>query len=238
VSGSGSHNALRDKTGGFAALYLGLAYIVTIPYFLLVSSYGKATTSAEKVAAIVSNHTGMYVAYLITYVFFGLVLAVLSLALFDRVRSGGEHGARIMAVVGLTWSVALILSGMVFNHGMGTVVSLAQSSPAQAAAAWQALESVSDALAVGTGETLGGLWMLLVCWTALRARALPKLLTWYGTGVGLVGVVSTVPGLNDLALVFGLLQIVWFAWLGVALLAPKARTSEAISSSQVLGGTA
>jgi hypothetical protein len=106
----------------------------------------------------------------------------------------------------------------VWNQGMTTVVSLAHQSPQQAAAVWQAVESVSNGLAVRTGETLGGLWMLLVCWTALQGRAVPKTLCWFGAVVGLVGLVSTVPGLNELALVFGMLQIVWFAWLGVALL--------------------
>lgn len=230
------HNALRQKVGGFAALYLALAYIAAIPYFLLVSDYQQAVTPAEKIASILSDYQGTYAMYLVSYVFFGVVLAALALALFDRVRVGGEASARMMAFVGLTWSAALIMSGMVWNYGMGTVVSLSQHDPQQAAATWLTLETVANGLGGAGGETLGGLWMLLVSWTALRAKALPKALIWLGAANGLLGLASTIPALHDAALAFGMLQILWFAWLGIALLAPKARTSEAVNSRQVLGG--
>jgi hypothetical protein len=230
------HSALRQKVGGFAALYLALAYIAAIPFFLLVSDYQQAITPAEKIASILANHQGTYAMYLVSYVFFGVVLAVLALTLFDRVREGGEAAARTMAFVGLTWSAALIMSGMVWNYGMTTVVSLAQHDPQQAAATWLTLETVANGLGGAGGETLGGLWMLLVAWTALRAKALPKALVWLGAANGLLGLASTIPALHDAALAFGMLQIVWFAWLGITLLAPKARTREAVSSSQALGG--
>ena len=116
---------------------------------------------------------------------------------------------------------------MVFNHGMVTVVALAHTNPQQAAVMWQAIESVSDGLSVGTGETLGGLWMLIVCWIALRGRVLSRPLTWFGVATGLVGLASTVPALFAGSIAFGLLQIVWFAWLGIELLVPKAAAGKA-----------
>jgi hypothetical protein len=227
MSGHTSQGAPRNKAGGFAALYLALAYVVAMPYFLLISDYKNATTSAEKVTSILTDYQGLYAMYLLSYVFFGIVLGILVLSLFDRLREHGELAARVATAVGLTWSVALVLSGMVFDHGMGTVVSLAHTSPQQAAATWQAIEPVSDGLAVGTGETLGGLWMLIVCWIALRGRVLSRPLSWFGVATGLVGLASTVPALNEGAIAFGLLQIVWFAWLGITLLVPKVAASRA-----------
>lgn len=227
MSGRTSQGAPRNKAGGFAAIYLALAYVVGMPYFLLISDYRNATTSAEKVTSILANYQGTYAVYLLQYVFFGIVLGVLVVSLFDRLREHGELAARVATAVGLTWSVALVLSGMVFNHGMTTVVSLAHTSPQQAAATWQAIESVSDGLAVGTGETLGGLWMLIVCWIGLRGRVLSRPLCWFGVATGLVGLASTVPALFEGAIAFGLLQIVWFAWLGITLLVPKAAASKA-----------
>jgi hypothetical protein len=35
--------------------------------------------------------------------------------------------------------------------------------------------------------------------------------------VGAVGIISIVPGLHDLAGLFGMSQIVWFVWLGIVL---------------------
>ena len=40
------------------------------------------------------------------------------------------------------------------------------------------------------------------------------MLNWLGVAIGVAGVISVVPALKDLALGFGLLEIVWFAWLG------------------------
>ncbi len=65
---------------------------------------------------------------------------------------------------------------------------------------------------------LGGTWLLLVNLVALRGRALPTWLSWSGLIAGAAGIISTVPGLAAVAVVFGLLVIVWLVGLGVTLL--------------------
>ena len=77
------------------------------------------------------------------------------------------------------------------------------------------------------GELLGGLWVLLVSAAALRAGELPKALGWLGVAIGAAGVLSVVPALRDLAYGFGLLQIVWFVWLGIVMLPWAAGASRA-----------
>ena len=42
--------------------------------------------------------------------------------------------------------------------------------------------------------------------------------------IGAVGVLSVVPALSDLAYGFGLLQIVWFVWLGFVMLRSPLRS--------------
>jgi hypothetical protein len=228
------HDAPRDKAGGFAALYLALAYVAAMPFFLLVVDYQQATTAAEKVTSIAHNYQIMYAMYLVSYVFLGVVLAVLVLSLFEHLRRGGELLARVATVVGLTWSVALILSGMIFNYGMGTVVSLAETSPERAALAWQPIESIAEGLGGAGGETLGGLWLLLVSWAALLGRDWPKALSWFGLAIGVIGVASAVPVLHAGVYVFGLLQILWFAWLGIVLLAHGASAPRTLEHQQAL----
>lgn len=228
-------SAPHDKAGGLAALYLAVAYVAAMPFFLLVIDYPRATTSAEKVTSIVHNYPSMYVMYLVTYVFLGLVLSVLVLSLYERLRHVSELGARFATVLGLMWSIALVLSGMIFNHGMGTVITLAEQSPELAAMAWQAIEPVTDSLSGAGGETLGGLWMLLVSWIALRGRALPTTLAWFGAATGLVGLASTVPALHEASYAFGLLEIAWFVWLGTVLLTHRAVTPGLVDRQQLLG---
>ena len=60
--------------------------------------------------------------------------------------------------------------------------------------------------------------MLLVSWAALRGGGLPKALNILGLVVGVAGLLTLVPGLEMLALVFGLGQIVWFVWVGIVML--------------------
>ena len=76
---------------------------------------------------------------------------------------------------------------------------------------------MASGLGNGNGEILGGLFTLLVSWAALRIGGLPKALNYLGMVVGLVGIVSTIPGLNDLVGIFAISQIVWFVWLGIIL---------------------
>jgi hypothetical protein len=219
-------NAGQQKAGGLAALYLAMAYLVAMPYFLLVVDYQSVVDPAKKVALLAANQGSMYVMHLITYVVFGIVLAVLALALYARLKDGMPATMQAATAVGLIWAVVLVASGMIFNSGMGTVAGLYQSNPAQAVSAWQAIMPVTEGLSGANGEILGGLWVLLVSWAALRTGALPKSLNWLGLGIGLAGLLSVVPPLKDVAYIFGLLQIVWFAWLGVAMLRTAPRRAE------------
>jgi hypothetical protein len=220
------NGARRQQAGGIAALYLALAYLAAMPYFLLVVDYQGATTVAAKVALVVANYQTMYAMYLATYVFFGIALGVMAFTLHDRLQAFAPSTMRVATGIGLLWSVALVTSGMVFTYGMSTIVILAKSDPEQARIAWQAIEPVAQGLGGAGGEVLGGLWVLLVSWVALRSRALPKALNWLGVVIGVTGLASVVPPLHDVAYAFGMLQIVWFVWVGVALMTTKATAVE------------
>lgn len=102
---------------------------------------------------------------------------------------------------------------------MGNVVDLYSTDPTQAGMVWLAIESVVEGLSGGSGEILGGPWVLLISWAALRARELPKALNYLGVVLGVVGILSIIPPLFlPLALAFGMGQIVWMIWLGIAML--------------------
>lgn len=220
-------DAIRQKVGGISALYLAVALLAAMPYFLLVVDYLGAQTASEKVALIVANYGSMYAMHLATYVLYGIALGVLALALYDRLESQTPAAARFATAIGLLWSVALVASGMIFNYGMTTIVTLAKTDPAQAAVLWRSIEPVAEALGGAGGELLGGLWIATVSAVALRSGALPRLLGWFGLVVGAAGFVSVVPPLHDAAIVFGLLSIGWFVWVGAALITTKATVAEA-----------
>jgi hypothetical protein len=216
----------QQKVGGLAALYLAAAYLAAMPYFLVLVKYQSVVDPVEKVALLVRHHDSMRVMYLITYVVFGIVLAVLAPALYARLSDGAPTLAQAATVVGLTWAFVLVASGMIFNAGVAAVVGLHGTSPVQAVSAWQAIEPVAHGLGGSGGELLGGLWVLLVSVAALRTGALPKVLNWLGGAIGAAGVLSVVPALKDLAYGFGLLQIVWFVGLGIVMLRTTSRAAD------------
>ena len=106
---------------------------------------------------------------------------------------------------------------MIFNIGMDTVVGLYGTDPAQATTVWLTINSVCDGIG-GGNEILGGLWALLISWVALRAGGLPKVLNYLGVVIGVAGIISALPGLGEVGMIFGLGQIVWFVWLGIVML--------------------
>lgn len=222
----------QQKVGGIAALYLAAAYVVAMPYFLVFVKYQSVVDPVQKVALLVGNHDSMRVMYLITYVIFGIFLAVLALALHARLKDGAPTLAQTATAVGLIWAVVLIASGMIFNAGITAVVGLHGTNPAQAVSVWQAIEPVTDGLGSSDGELLGGLWVLLVSVAALRTRALPKTLGWLGVVVGVAGVLSVVSVLAGLGYAFGLLQIVWFVWLGIVMLRTASKPAALLDDSQ------
>jgi hypothetical protein len=208
-----------QKFGGFAALYLAAANLVGMVLFLVVLDYLSITDPAQKVALNVDKHTVIFATNLLMYVFFGLFLIVLSLALYDRLKSGATAIMQVATAIGLIWAGALIVSGMVANAGLAVIVPLYAKDPVQAALTWQGIEAVVHGLGFGNGDILGGLLTLLVSLAALRAGGLPKGLNILGLLVGAVGILSIIPGLTELmAGIFGLGLIIWEVWLGIVLL--------------------
>ncbi len=208
-----------QKFGGFAALYLAAAYLIGMVLFLVVLDTPSITDPAQKVALLVKKQMVIFSTNLLMYVFFGVVLIVLALALYDRLQAGARALMQAATAFGIIWAGSLIASGMVANAGIAPVAALYAADPGQAALSWQAIETVANGLGNGNGEILGGLWTLLVSLAALRAGGLPRGLNILGAVVGAVGILSLIPGLTGvLTGVFGLSQIIWFVWLGIVLL--------------------
>ena len=205
-----------QKLGGIAALYAGAAYIVGMVGFLLV--VGWPDDPVEQVAVLVQNQVSLHVLHLIVYVVWAVFMVVLALALYERLKAGSPAMIMTATVFGLIWAAVIIASGMIFISGMENVVNLYNTDPDKAATVWLAIDSVFGGLG-GSNEVLGGIWILLVSWAALRAGRFPRLLNYLGVAIGAAGIVSVVPPLAELlVIIFALGQIVWFIWLGIVML--------------------
>ncbi len=142
-----------QKFGGFAALYLAIAYLIGMVLFLVVLDYPSMTDPAQKVTLLVEKQMVIFSTNLLMYVFFGVFLIVLSLALYERLKTGASAVMQVATVIGIIWAGSLIASGMVANAGIAPVVALYAKDPAQAALTWQAIEAVANGLGNGNGES-------------------------------------------------------------------------------------
>ena len=204
--------------GGIAALYEAAAYIVGMVGFLLVVDVSGVVDPVQKVALMVDNLAFLYIMHLIVYVVWAVFLVVLALALYERLKAGSTAMVQTATVFGMIWATVIIASGMIFISGMENVVDLYGKDPAQAATVWLAIDSVLGGLG-GSNEILGGIWILLISWVALRAGVLPRVLNYLGVAIGVAGIISVVPALAELFIyIFALGQIVWFVWLGIVML--------------------
>ena len=207
-----------QKVGGIAALYMAISHLIGIVIFLIVLDYLSITDPVQKVAMNVEKQTVVFSTNLLMYVFFGIALIVLSLVLYERMKSGAPALMQVAVAIGIIWAGSLIASGMVANAGLATVVALYAKDPGQAALTFQAIESITNGLGNANGEILGGPLTLLVSLAAMRTGGLPKGLNILGVLVGAVGIITIIPALNALVAVFGLGQIIWFVGLGIAML--------------------
>jgi len=211
-----------QKAGGIASLFIALAYLAAIPYFVIFVNYSSVVDPIQKVILLRDNFTSMLMMHTVSFEFAALGMIVLILAVYKRLKGLAPSIAQLATIVGLIRVGLLLASVMIFNYGTETVVQLYATSTGQAVSAWQAIEPVAQALGGSGGELLGGVWILLSSVAALRAKEFPRVLNWLGVVIGSAGILSAMPVLVGLEAVFELLQIVWFFWLGIVMLRTKA----------------
>jgi hypothetical protein len=207
-----------QKMGGIAALYEAAAYIVGMIGFLTVVNVSGAADPVQKVALMAENLAFLYILHLIVYVVWGIFMVVLALALYERLKARSTAIVQVATIFGIFWACVIIISGMIHNVGMQNVVDLYSIDPIQAGTVWLTIESVLGGLA-GSNEALGGIWILLLSWAALRKGEFSRVLNYLGVVIGIAGILSIVPALAEIFIyIFALGQIVWFIWLGIYML--------------------
>lgn len=209
-----------QKAGGAAALIMPVTWMVAVVVFLGVldrAGFFDATVEpATRVAILAEYQASAAIAILASFVLWGFLQVVLALALYDRLKDGSPAMAQTATAIGLILAAVAIVAGMVTFVGIERVVELHGTDPELAGTLWLAVESVE--LGLTENENITGLWILLISWTALRARELPKALNYIGVVAGVAGLLTLVPTLEALVAVFALGQLIWYIWLGIFML--------------------
>ena len=223
-----------QKLGGLAAISQAIIYLSAFIFFGAIWNFPTDASSIQKLAFLAENKTIISVVNLIMYVLFGVFLAVLVVSIHGRLKEKTPALAQVSSVFGILWAGIVIASGMIFNIGLAATIQLSVKDVEQAMTVWLTINSVVEGLG-GGNELVGGLWVLLLSIAALKSDVLSKKLNYLGLFVGVVGIFTVYPA-EVLTEVFGLSQLVWFAWLGGVMLM-KSSTQIASSDEHVLSDT-
>ncbi len=205
-----------QKAGGVTALLEATIYISAFVFFGAFWNFPSDAESVQKFAFLAENQAVLSIVNFIMYVLFGIFLAVLVLAVHERLKAKSPSLSQIASLFGVVWVGLVIASGMIANIGLSTVLEISTKDPEQAMTVWQAIYSVVEGLG-GGNEVVGGLWVLLLSVAALKGDEFSKRLNYFGVFVGIAGIVTVYPA-DVLTEIFGVSQIIWFAWLGVVML--------------------
>ncbi|MEM9824077.1 MAG: hypothetical protein AAF985_23530 [Bacteroidota bacterium] len=212
----------HQKVGGIAGILEAILYIIGMAFlFLFLSPVMEETSSdLEKLSFILENKALFQIWHLLIYVLFGLLLLPLTVAINQQFKTESLIANQVTPVLGFIWSGLVISSGMINNVGLETVNDLFAKDPSSALTTWKIIGSIQNGLGGGV-EVVGGVWVLLISIYGLKARIFPRLFNCLGLIVGGAGILTVIPGWQDFGLIFGLSQIMWFAWIGSYLLKSK-----------------
>jgi hypothetical protein len=215
--------------GGIGALIAAATFVVGLAmYATLFTDFVSAATPAAAAEFIAGNQAALYSWNITIHIVFGIVLVPLVLAIVDRLRQAHSPLARVASVFGLIWSGVIISTGMITNIAYATVGDLQGTDPEMASTVWSVLDAVTNGLG-GGNEILGGVWVLGISIIALRERLFARWVNYLGVVMGVAGLVTVVPALEDVGAVFGLGLIVWFIAVGINLIKDRGRSAELAS---------
>tara|TARA_R100001443_G_scaffold113498_1_gene128298 strand:- start:24075 stop:24743 length:669 start_codon:yes stop_codon:yes gene_type:complete len=208
-----------QKAGGVTALLQAAIYMSAFVFFGAFWNFPADADAVQKFAFLAENQGILSIVTFTIYVLFGILLAVLVLALHERLKVNTPILSQMAAIFGVVWVGLVIASGMVSNIGLAVALELSVQQPEQAMTLWRTINAVVEGLG-GGNEIVGGLWVLLLSIAALNGKALPTTLNYLGLFVGVVGILTIYPA-DIFTEIFGISQIVWFSWLGVVLLTSR-----------------
>lgn len=205
-----------QKVAGISSLSEAAIYTAAFIYFGFYWAFPYGGSAMEQLSYLRENQVSFSVVNLLIYILFGVFLAALVCAIYERLKENSPAIIQVATLFGALWVGLIIASGMIANIGLQFVVQLPSDNPERAIEVWSIVSLIVEALG-GGNELVGGVWVLLLSIGALKGDQLSRVLSYLGLFVGMAGI-STVYPADVLTEIFGLSQIVWFIWLGVSLL--------------------
>jgi len=209
-----------QKAGGVAALIQSALFLITLFFvFALLPGQGLAGPEAfnDPALALASAvRSPMLALFNWLDVAFAVAAVVVVLALHERLQANSPALVRLATTAGLTAAILLLLLGMIGFSAVSELARVSVQNSEGAQTAFIAVNAVINSLRPANTFAYGW-WVLMISWVALQTGGtLPKPLSYLGFLFGAMGIATfAVPLLGFLGIIVGL---VWFGWLGIALL--------------------
>lgn len=200
--------------GGVCAIFEAFIYITAFIVYGGILVYPNENSSlVEELNFLSDNYLTLSILNLFSYVLFGIILAVLVLAIHQRLKNYSPTLSKLASVFGIIWVGLVIASGMITNIGLNTVIEIGAKEPEKAMSIWSNVVVISEGLG-GGNEIVGGIWVLLISIIAHKGQAFSKPPILIGILVGIAGILTIYP-LGIFTELFGIGQIIWFLWIGI-----------------------
>ncbi|WP_374437614.1 hypothetical protein [Inhella sp.] len=217
-------NLNLPRAAAWSAAFLGLGYVLSFVLQTTLFNPGGPLTPTTRLDFVL-EHRRAWQAWLLLYPAQGLALGLLAQGLHERLAARAPGWMALATPLAWVWAALLIASG--FIGILGVEVLARQPAREGLLGLWLALGVVQDALG-GGNELVGGVWVLLIGAAAAQAQAWGRGLIGFGTLIGLGGVLSIWPPLQEAVMLFGLGQIPWFLALAWVLARPQAARAEGL----------
>ena len=209
-----------QNAGGISALVASATYLFAFVMLLttLAPMNDSALSFEEYLNVLEENKPLVFIWHFSMYLINGVCLIILSLALYERIKSGAPVIIRTATVLGLTWASFVFLSGFLVIHGTEAFITLNGTDPVQAEILKKTIETITLSID-HSDKFLGCLWVGLVSIAGLKTGTLPKMLNIFGIIISISGFIGNfLPELMAISFAFGIGAMLWWLFLGVIML--------------------
>jgi hypothetical protein len=209
-----------QKAGGVSALVAAATYLFAMGLLLTVLS-PMADTGLhieQYTVFLTANKPLVYSWHVAMYLINAVCVVILSLALYERIKSEESGLIKIATAFGLIWASFVFLSGFITIHGIDSFIKLYHKNPGQAELLKQTMETITLGID-NSDQFLGCLWVGLVSTAGFKTGRLPKWLSIFGIITGTSGIIGVIfPQIDTVSFVFGSGAVIWWLFLGMMLL--------------------
>lgn len=221
-----------QKSGGIAAIIQASTYIFGMILFLGILNTSNSATPIDQIRYLIDNRDIYYIGYIVIGLIFSFSLIVLVRATFTVFKQHSKDLIACNSVVGYIWACIVISAYMIHLVHIGVMANLLPKDPEMAITVNHTIKIITSALGGGI-ELIGAVWVLGISFLGLKFKIFSKWLHYWGYVVSISGVLTLFSGISFLSenilfslmtAIFGLGQIIWFVFLGIALLKFKNNT--------------